>query len=95
MARVGSGRILEERAIGRDGEVLRGQRRRAIRSVTVNLAESPLGWLFARGMVSRRQFDAGEQLRSDWEQAGLSSNVTMTQRRSVDSAADRTAPRTS
>lgn len=78
MARVGSGRILEERAIGRDGEVLRGQRRRAIRSVTVNLAESPLGWLFARGMVSRRQFDAGEQLRSDWEQAGLSSNVTMT-----------------
>jgi hypothetical protein len=76
MPQAKNGRILEERAIGRDGETLRG-RRRAIRSVTVNMVESPLGWLFARGMVSRRQFDAGEQLRSDWERAGLSSKVTM------------------
>ena len=30
------------------------------RSVTVNLAESPLGWLVARGLLSRRQFDAGD-----------------------------------
>ncbi len=37
------------------------------RSVTVNLAESPLGWLFARGHVSRRKKEAGERLRSDWE----------------------------
>ena len=36
---------------------------RPARSVTVNLAESPLGWLFARGLVTRRQFDAGERLR--------------------------------
>ena len=36
------------------------------RSVTVNLAESPLGWLFARGLVTQRQFDAGERLRGDW-----------------------------
>jgi hypothetical protein len=43
----------------------------------VNTLESPLGWLFARGFVSRRQFDAGEQLRSDWERGGLSSRVTM------------------
>ncbi len=77
MARVQKKRILVERAIGRDGETVRGPRRRAVRSVTVNMVESPLGWLFARGVVSRRQFDAGEQLRSDWERAGLSASVTM------------------
>lgn len=32
---------------------------RPVRSVTINIAESPLGWLFARGLVSQRQFDAG------------------------------------
>lgn len=47
------------------------------RSVTVNLAESPLGWLRARGHVSGRQFDAGEQLRADWERAQLAPSVTM------------------
>ncbi|HEU5482583.1 MAG TPA: DUF6456 domain-containing protein [Sphingomicrobium sp.] len=77
MEKVAGGRVLVERAIGRDGETLHGSRRRAIRSVTVNSVESPLGWLFARGMVTRRQFDAGEQLRSDWERGGLSSRVTM------------------
>jgi len=71
------GRILIERAIGRDGETLRRSGRRAVRSVTVNMVESPLGWLLARGLVSRRQFDAGEQLRSDWERGGLSPSVTM------------------
>jgi len=50
---------------------------RATRSVTVNAAESPLGWLFARGHVSRRQYDAGERLRSDWERAQLAPRVTM------------------
>jgi hypothetical protein len=77
MARVRDGRILVERAIGRDGERLKGQGRRAVRSVTVNMLESPLGWLFARGKVTRRQYEAGEQLRSDWERGALSSNVTM------------------
>ncbi len=48
-----------------------------MRSVTVNAAESPLGWLLARGLVSRRQFDAGEQLRRDWERGGLPAKVTM------------------
>lgn len=76
MGRVRNGRILVERAIGRDGETVRG-RRRAVRSVTVNILESPLGWLFTRGMVTRRQFDAGEQLRSDWERSGLSPRLTM------------------
>lgn len=77
MARAENGRILVERAIGRDGETLKTGRRRAVRSVTVNMTESPLGWLLARGYVSRRQFDAGEQLRSDWERGGLAPSVTM------------------
>jgi hypothetical protein len=47
------------------------------RSVTVNAAESPLGWLFARGHLTQKQFDAGERLRADWERAQLSPRVTM------------------
>jgi hypothetical protein len=50
---------------------------RAARSVTINIAESPLGWLFARGLVSQRQYDAGERLRADWERAQLAPRVTM------------------
>ncbi len=71
--------MLVEKGIGRDGEIVRTgrSRRRAVRSVTVNALESPLGWLFARKMITQRQYDAGEQLRRDWERAGLSSNVTM------------------
>lgn len=48
-----------------------------VRSVTVNLAESPLGWLLSRGHISRRQFEAGERLRTDWERAQLAPKVTM------------------
>ena len=47
------------------------------RSVTVNLAESPLSWLHARGHLSNRLFDAGERLRADYERAQLSPSVTM------------------
>lgn len=54
-------------------EDMAGQEQR----VAVNLAESPLDWLKARGMVTRRQYEAGEQLRRDWEKAGLSARVTM------------------
>lgn len=61
-----------------------GPRRGAIRSrgkprrtVTVNLAESPLVWLHARGHLSDRLLDAGEALRADYERALLSPNVTM------------------
>lgn len=68
-------RLLSERAVGI--ETARSSARRPARSVTVNLAESPLGWLFARGHVSRRQLDAGEQLRRDWEKAQLAPRVTM------------------
>jgi hypothetical protein len=71
-----SPRLLAERPIA--GDAAPPGRRRPARSVTVNLAESPLGWLFARGHVSRRQYDAGERLRADWERAKLAARVTMT-----------------
>jgi len=77
VAREANGRLLVEQAIGRDGETLKGKHRRAVRSVTLNMVESPLGWLLARGFVTRRQFEAGEQLRCDWERGGLAPRVTM------------------
>lgn len=64
-------RLLKERSIETGAEG------RALRSVTVNAAESPLGWLLARGLVTQRQYDAGERLRSDWERAQLAPRVTM------------------
>ena len=68
--------LLAERSIDGDrgGAARKG---RPARSVTVNLAESPLGWLFARGLVSGRQFNAGERLRLDWERAQIAPSVTM------------------
>ncbi len=47
------------------------------RLVTVNLAESPLAWLHARGHLSERLFDAGEALRADYERARLAASITM------------------
>ncbi len=47
------------------------------RTVTVNLAESPLAWLHARGHLSERLLDAGEKLRADYERSALSASVTM------------------
>ncbi|WP_374942589.1 DUF6456 domain-containing protein [Sphingomonas sp.] len=47
------------------------------RRVSVNVAESPLGWLRARGMIDARQFEAGERLRGDYETAMLGPRVTM------------------
>lgn len=47
------------------------------RTVTVNLAESPLSWLHARGHLDDRLFDAGERLRADYERAQLAPSVTM------------------
>jgi len=71
--------LLEERAIDSSyAPVGKTKRSRPARSVTVNIAESPLGWLYSRGLVTRRQFDAGERLRSDWERAQLAPRVTMT-----------------
>ncbi len=66
--------IFVERSVPGDAT---GAAARKIRSVTVNLAESPLGWLKARGLVSERQFVAGEALRRDYETACLGPCVTM------------------
>lgn len=80
-------RLLAEAPVPQDGRAAdaagdgRGRRGRRVgklaRSVVVNLAESPLGWLLARGHVSERQFAAGEQLRQDWEASQLPPKVTM------------------
>jgi len=48
-----------------------------MRHVTVNLGESPIAWLAARGHLTAAQRDAGERLRGDYERAGLSARVTM------------------
>jgi hypothetical protein len=47
------------------------------RTVIVNVAESPLGWLRARRLIDARQFEAGERLRGDYETALLAPCVTM------------------
>ena len=57
----------------RGGAAAHGKRR----SVTVNLAESPLTWLHARGHLTERQFDAGERLRADYERAQIAPSTTM------------------
>lgn len=69
-------RILVERELTSEGPGRRPARRGG-RSATVNLAESPLTWLHARGHLSDRQFDAGERLRADWETAQLAPQITM------------------
>ena len=69
-------KLLTERAI-EGTEVNRAPRGGAARSVSVNMLESPLGWLFVRGLVTKRQYEAGERLRADWERAQLSPRVTM------------------
>ena len=45
--------------------------------VTVNLNESPLGWLVRRGMVTQRQFEAAERLRADFTRAQIAPRTTM------------------
>lgn len=67
-------RVLVERAIDANG-VRTGAIR--ARSVQVNLAESPLGWLRSRDLIDARQFEAGERLRGDYETASIAPGVTM------------------
>ncbi len=69
-------RELVERSIDADGIPQPSGARRG-RTVTVNLAESPLGWLRSRGLIDARQFAAGEQLRADYERASIAPSVTM------------------
>ncbi len=88
-----AGRMLAERPLVRDG-VERGSRTKPRRTVTVNLAESPLGWLRARGLVSTRQYDAGETLRADWERGGFAPSLTMRWEAAPADKAARSAPGT-
>ena len=69
-------RQLVERELTCEGPARTGPQK-GRRSATVNLAESPLTWLHARGHLSDLQLAAGEQLRADWERAQLSASVTM------------------
>ena len=62
-------RELAERELTSEGPRRSGGPSERRRSVTVNLAESPLTWLHARGHLSDRLFDAGERLRADYEKA--------------------------
>ena len=74
------GKLMIEQALAGDPSGCGGTGvagRRPVRSQAVNLAESPLDWLFARGHVTARQYDAGERLRWDWERAQLDPRVTM------------------
>ena len=70
-------RKLAERELTPEGPLKGGTARGKRRTVTVNLAESPLGWLHARGHIDDRLFDAGERLRADYERAQLAPSVTM------------------
>ena len=65
-------RPLAERSIADDNKT-----KRTLRSVTVNLAESPLAWLHTRGHISDRQLFAGEKLRIDYERAAMGPQITM------------------
>ena len=61
-------RIVERTIEGPDGKAMQ---------VMMNLAESPVSWLHARGRISQRQHDAAEKLRGDWERAQMGARVTM------------------
>jgi hypothetical protein len=87
-------RELVERVVDDQGRQAAGRGRR----VSVNVAESPLAWLAARGLVTRRQLEAGERLRADYERAALAPSVTMRWTPRVDgggAAADPAAARLS
>ena len=78
MGRKPQKRLISERAVESGiASASESKRGNLARSVTVNAAESPLGWLLARGLVTQRQYEAGERLRSDWERAQLAPRVTM------------------
>lgn len=70
-------RQLVERELTEEGPLRGSGAKRKRRTVTVNLAESPLAWLHARGHLDDRLFDAGERLRADYERAQLAPSVTM------------------
>jgi len=68
---------LVERELTEEGPRRSGGIAKRRRSVTVNLAESPLTWPHARGHLDDRLYDAGERLRADYERAQLPPSITM------------------
>ena len=70
-------RTLVERELTEEGPRCGAAAHGKRRSVTVNLAESPLSLLHARGHLTERQFDAGERLRADYERAQIAPSTTM------------------
>jgi len=70
-------RELVERELTSEGPRRSDSARGKRRTVTVNVGESPVAWLHARGHLEERLFDAGEALRADYERAQLSANMTM------------------
>lgn len=70
-------RALVERELTEEGPRRASAAHGKRRSVTVNLAESPLSWLHTRGHLTDRQFDAGERLRADYERAQIAPSTTM------------------
>ncbi|MEO1648049.1 MAG: DUF6456 domain-containing protein [Pseudomonadota bacterium] len=70
-------RELVERELTSEGPKRKSRARGKRRTVTVNIGESPIAWLHARGHLEDRLFDAGEALRGDYERAQLAPSVTM------------------
>jgi len=70
-------RVLAEKELTQEGPVRGSGAKGKRRTVTVNLAESPLSWLHARGHIDERLFVAGERLRDDYERAQLGAKTTM------------------
>jgi len=66
--RTASARFVERMIEGPDGKR---------HKLMVHLGESPASWLHARRHISRRQFDAAEAIREDWERAAMGARVTM------------------
>jgi hypothetical protein len=84
-------RPLAERALP-DPDLAARKAAKPRRTVTVNLAESPLAWLHTYGHLNERQFLAGEKLRSDYEIAGLGPRITMAWEHMPVSRGKRSAP---
>lgn len=65
--------------------------------VTVNHAESPLGWLLYRKgangkpLLSQEQYDAGERMRSDFERAQMAPSITADLSRAMGGSTSRRA----
>lgn len=68
---------LVERELTDEGPRQTGGAPRRGRSVSVNIAESPLAWLHAHGHLDDRLHAAGELLRRDYERAQLGPSETM------------------